>query len=422
MEGRKHRRRGLLGPIVALALLAGQAGILTAQAAPPVDSPGPPSADGVIPVIADTQSSNDDCGQLGFDHGISIASNSEASADAMTVTATGYNSPTGFADWSSTLPVHGVYVKGGPSGGDLFAYPAGDTGDHDLHTPQKPDGGYYSLSHLAICWNDAPPEPHVSVVKVNDPGGIVQNGDSITYTLSVSNDGIATASDVHVADQLPAGVTFADATAGCGEVAGLVTCALGDIGADANVSADIAVTVDDGFCGRILNDAHVSAANETEQAAGNIDSNEVSNSVECEDPGPPDLQVTKTSDAGGILHEGDSFLYTITVTNVGDVQATGVELDRRAPPEGCAEHLGLPLPEVRRAPVCHRQFHPTGRYRSGDGQLRPHHARTGRFRVGRVQGRRDGRGVRCDHERRGCGGHQRADREHRSRQPCRGFG
>jgi uncharacterized repeat protein (TIGR01451 family) len=332
MDGRKHRRRGLLGPIVALALLAGQAGILTAQAAPSVDSPGPLSADGVVPVIADTQSSNDDCGQLGFDHGISIASNGQASSGAMTVTVSGYNGPPGFADWSATLPVHGVYVKGGPSGGNLFGYPAGDTGDHDLHTPQKPDGGYYSVSHLAICWNDVPPEPDVSVVKVNDPGGVVQSGDPITYTLSVSNDGTGTAVDVHVADQLPAGVTFADATAGCGEAAGLVTCDLGDMGSGASVSVDITVTVDDGICGPIVNDAHVSAANETEQAAGNNGSNEVSNSAECEEPSSPDLHVTKTSDADGILHEGDSFLYTLTVTNVGDVHATGVELIDALPP------------------------------------------------------------------------------------------
>ena len=332
MKGRRYRRRGSLGPILSLALLAGQAGILTAQAAPPVDSPGPPSADGVVPVIADTQSSNDDCGQLGFDHGISIASNGQASSGAMTVTVAGYNSPTGFADWSSTLPVHGVYVKGGPSGGNLFGYPAGDAGDHDLHTPQKPDGGYHSVSHLAICWNDVPVEPDVSVVKTNDPGGVVQNGDSITYTLSVSNDGTGTAIDVHLADQLPAGVTFAGATTGCGEAAGLVTCALGDIGAGASVSVHITVTVDEGSCGPIANDAHVSASNETEQAAGNNDSNEVSNSAECEEPGPPDLQVTKASDADGILQGGDSFLYTITVTNIGDVQATGAELIDTLPP------------------------------------------------------------------------------------------
>ena len=347
MNGPKHRtgrRRGLLAPIVVVVLLAGQAGILTAQATPPVDSPGPPSADGIVPVIADTQSSNDDCGQLGFDHGISIASNGQASSGDMTVTITGYNGPTGFVDWSSTLPVHGVYVKGGPSGGNLFSYPAGDTGDHDLHTPQKADGGYYSVSHVAICWNDVPTEPDVSVVKANDPDGVVLNGDSITYTLTVSNDGTDTAIGVHVTDQLPAGVTFADATAGCDEAAGLVTCALGDIGPGASVSVDITVTVDDGFCGPIVNAAHVSASNETEQAAGNNDSNEVNNSVECEEPSPPDLQVTKTSDAEGILHGGDSFLYTITVTNIGEVQATGVELIDSLPPGDALSISVSPFP------------------------------------------------------------------------------
>ncbi len=344
MNGRRHRQPGRLGPIVALALLAGHAGILTAEAAPPVDSPGPPSADGVVPAIADTQSSNDDCGLLGFDHGISVASSGQASSGAMTITVTSYDAPTGFADWSSTLPVHGVYVKGGPSGGDLFAYPGGDTGDQDLHTPRKPDGGYYSVSHVALCWNDVPAEPDVSVVKANDPGGVVQVGDEITYTLSVSNDGTGTAIDVHVADQLPSGVTFADATAGCGEAAGLVTCALADIGAGAIVSVDVTVTVDDGSCGPIVNEAHVSAANETEQAAGNNGSNAVSNSAGCEEPGPPDLQVTKTSDAGGILHAGDSFLYTISVTNVGGEQATGVELIDALPPGDALSISVSPFP------------------------------------------------------------------------------
>jgi uncharacterized repeat protein (TIGR01451 family) len=343
-HSRAHRHQVLLGPIVVLALLAGQAGVLTANAAPPVDSPGPPSADGVAPVIADTRSSNDDCGQLGFDHGISIASNGQASSGDMTVTITGYDSPTGFVDWSSTLPVHGVYVKAGPSGGDLFAYPAGDTGDQDLHTPQKADGGYYSVSHLAVCWNDVPAQPDVSIAKANDPMGVVQNGDSITFTLTVSNDGADTATDVQVTDRLPAGVAFADAAADCHEGAGSVTCALGDIEAGAIVSVDITVTVDDGFCGPIVNTAHVSASNEMEQAEGNNDSNDVRNSVECEEPSSPDLQVTKTSDAGGILHEGDDFLYTITVTNVGEVEATGVALIDELPPGDALSVSVSPFP------------------------------------------------------------------------------
>ncbi len=148
MTGPKHQapKRGVfLAPVLMIAFALGQTGILGAQAAPPVDSPGPPSSDGVQPMIADTQSSNDDCGQLGFDHGISIASNGQVSGGDLTVTVTDYNSPTGYVDWSSNLPIHGVYAKGGPSGGNLFNYPAGDTGDHDLHTPQKPDGGYYAV-------------------------------------------------------------------------------------------------------------------------------------------------------------------------------------------------------------------------------------------------------------------------------------
>ena len=321
--------------------MRGRSASSAVQAAPPVDSPGPPSADGVQPVIADTQSSNDDCGQLGFDHGISIAGNGQASSGAMTVTVTGYNSPTGFADWSSNLPIHGVYVKGGPSGGNLFNYPAGDTGDQDLHTPQKPDGGYYGVSHLAFCWNDVATAPDVSIVKANDPQGVVQHGDSITYTLTVTNDGDATATDVHATDQLPAGVTFVEATAGCGEAAGLVTCALGDIGAEASVSVDITVTVDDTVCGSIANVAHVSAANETGDATENNNSNEVTNSVECEEPSPPDLQVTKSSDAEGLLHEDDEFLYTITVTNVGDEVATGVTFIDELPP-GDALYVAIP--------------------------------------------------------------------------------
>jgi uncharacterized repeat protein (TIGR01451 family) len=323
---RAGRRGGLLGPTLLIALIAGQAGTLAAQAAPPADSPGPPSADGVQPVIADTRSSNDDCIELGFDHGISIAGNGQVSSGALTVTVTGYNVPTGFADWSSNDPIHGVYVKGGPSGGNLFSYPAGDTGDQDLHTPQKSDGGYYAVSHLAFCWNDVPIEPNVVLTKANDPNGVVVHGASITYILTATNVGGATATGVEVSDPLPAGVTFVGATAGCSEAGGLVTCALGDIGPGASLAVEITVSVDERTCGPIVNAAHVAASNEHAGASGDNDSNQVTNAVECDEPIPPDLRVTKSSDADGILQDGDDVLYTITVTNVGDEDATGVEL------------------------------------------------------------------------------------------------
>jgi uncharacterized repeat protein (TIGR01451 family) len=352
-------------------LALGPAGTWIARADAPVDSPGPPSADGVQPVIADTQSSSDDCGELGFDHGIAIAGNGQVSSGDLTVTVIGYNSSTGFADWSSTRPIHGVYVKGGPIGGNLFSYPAGDTRDQDLHTPENTGTGSYEVSHFAFCWNAVVLGPDVTIAKANDPVGVASTGDPIAYTLTVSNEGDATAVAIVVTDQLPVGVTFADATAGCSEAAGLVTCALDDINAGAGLDVAITVTVDEGFCGAFVNSAEVAASNENGQSDGNNSSNIVTNTVECGQPEPPDLQVSKRSGAAGILHDGDGFLYTITVTNVGDEIATGVELidvlpagalDVGFPPfptfagKACAVTSsvlpgGVPYAEVRCGPV-----------------------------------------------------------------------
>lgn len=320
----RHERSIGSKALAVTVLLAIQLTATVSSAAPPVDSPGPASADGVVPTIVDTASSSNDCGLLGFDHGIAVNGNGQGASAGVTVTVSGYNSPTGFLDWSSSAPILAVYVKGGPSGGDLFSYPAGDTGDQDLHTPRKPVGGFYGVSHAAFCWNDVAPAPDVTIVKTNDPDGTVIAGATITYTLTVSNGGTATTTNVVVTDQLPPGVTFVDATSGCTESAALVTCNVGDIGAGAELSLGITVSVDAEFCGSIENVAHVEAANELGAALENNGSNGVTNDVSCEQPSPPNLQITKSSGADGILHEGDAFLYTVTVTNVGDESATGV--------------------------------------------------------------------------------------------------
>ena len=188
--------------------------------------------------------------------------------------------------------------------------------------------------------NDVPVLPDVTIAQANDPDGPIPEGSSITYALTVTNEGDATASAVEVTDQLSPDVTFAVAAAGCAESAGLVACALGDIAAGASLELDITVTVNEDSCGAIGNSASVSASTESGEAGVNNTSNEVSNHVECDQSAPPalqvsdgpDLQVSKGSDAAGILHDGDDFLYTITVTNTGDRAATGVELFDVLPP------------------------------------------------------------------------------------------
>ncbi|MGH2679716.1 MAG: DUF7507 domain-containing protein [Actinomycetota bacterium] len=282
MRSRTHgaRRRGsLLASLLGLGLglALGQTGTLAARAAAPVDVPGAPSADGVQPLIADTGSSNDGCAELGLDHALPIADSGQISGGRRT---------------------------------------------------------------MMYCRNDPPTEPDVTVDTANEPAGVVLAGNTITYILTVANGGNETATGVQVTDQLQTGVTFVDATVGCAESGGLVTCALGDIGPDAGLEVELTVTVDDGFCGSIVNSAHVSATNETGAATENNDAGDATSAVACDEPAEPDLRVTKSSDADGILREGDDVLYTITVTNVGDEPAVGVDLLDVLPPG--ALHVAVP--------------------------------------------------------------------------------
>ena len=99
---------------------------------------------------------------------------------------------------------------------------------------------------------------------------------------------------VEITDQVPEEVTSVDPEVGCAEDVDLVTCVSDETDTGANIPVRVAEAVDE--------------------------------------PNPPDLQVSKTSDADGILHDGDDLLYTITVTNAGDEEATGVEVVDILPP------------------------------------------------------------------------------------------
>ena len=54
-------------------------------------------------------------------------------------------------DWTSSFPILGVFVKGG-SGGNLYRYEAGSSGDTLLHAPANSSGGWAALSHISFCY------------------------------------------------------------------------------------------------------------------------------------------------------------------------------------------------------------------------------------------------------------------------------
>jgi uncharacterized repeat protein (TIGR01451 family) len=67
-------------------------------------------------------------------------------------------------------------------------------------------------------------------------------GTNVTYALTVTNNGTATATGVTVTDTLPSGVTFDSATGGVTPVAGALNFSIGSLAAGASTSVSIVVT------------------------------------------------------------------------------------------------------------------------------------------------------------------------------------
>jgi uncharacterized repeat protein (TIGR01451 family) len=86
-------------------------------------------------------------------------------------------------------------------------------------------------------------ESDLSVIKTAN-ADTVRVGDMITYTLVVSNAGDDDAIGVMLVDTLSDLVIFSDASEGCVEDAGVVTCDIGNLAADASITLTIVVTAD----------------------------------------------------------------------------------------------------------------------------------------------------------------------------------
>jgi uncharacterized repeat protein (TIGR01451 family) len=95
----------------------------------------------------------------------------------------------------------------------------------------------------------------LGITKADSPDP-VQVGGNLTYTLTVTNHGPQTATGVTVVDNLPVGVSFVSASAGCVELDGVVTCSVADLPVDGVVEITIVVTAD--VEGVITNTATVS--------------------------------------------------------------------------------------------------------------------------------------------------------------------
>ena len=113
--------------------------------------PGPPSGNGIEPVFVPD---NPTCGCLGYgdyekkiEPVVSGTYNID-STNTITIVVSG-----SYFDWTSTIGIDSVVVKGGPNA-NLYVYDPEALSDTNLHAPINPSNGQpYGLSHVSFCYD-----------------------------------------------------------------------------------------------------------------------------------------------------------------------------------------------------------------------------------------------------------------------------
>lgn len=155
-------------------------------------------------------------------------------------------------------------------------------------------------------------------------------GQSLTYRLTVANDGTAsgpaTTSGVRLVDELPAGVTLVSATPSSGSCSGTTTivCGLGILPGGASATVDIAVQLASTTTGTLTSTATVSATTSDPNTGNNT-----STATTTVAPAA-DVSISNT-DTPDPVRVGKTLTYTLTAGNAGPAQATSVTVKDTLP-------------------------------------------------------------------------------------------
>ena len=155
--------------------------------------------------------------------------------------------------------------------------------------------------------------------------GTPEEGDTVTFTVTVTNSGPAQATNVSIDDALPAGLTIGSVTPSTGTWTD-PTWTIGTLNSGASATLSIVADVDAGTAGSTITNNVTNVS--LDQTDSNTTADDLSESVTVGNS--TDLFITKIVD-NGIPNEGDTVTFTVTVTNSGPAQATNVSIDDALP-------------------------------------------------------------------------------------------
>ena len=158
------------------------------------------------------------------------------------------------------------------------------------------------------------PKADLSITKNTSSAGIA--GQSMVYTVVVTNNGPSSAASVSVADPTPAGLTFVSNSGGCTSA---YPCALGTLTSGQTVSITSTYTIGAGAAGSVITNTATVSSTTTDPTAGNNTAVKATSIT-----GSADITITKTGPASST--PGSTLSYTITVTNNGPSDAAAVSV------------------------------------------------------------------------------------------------
>jgi uncharacterized repeat protein (TIGR01451 family) len=247
-------------------------------------------------------------------------------------------STAGASDVASTQITDGSPSGTGPQFVNAGTYFLSETGTSDGYTASDftctDDGSPTTVGannsvtvnkgDTVVCSVTNTQNPNVTITKTADDAN-VSAGQSIGYTITVSNTGGSTAHNVAVSDTLPTGTASAwsidtQSNAGlCSITTGTLSCGPTDLAAGDSFSVHIASTTSAENCGTYDNTASV-----TSDDGGSGKDEAV---ITCHEQA---VHITKTPD-DATVSAGDQIGYTITVSATGNSESNNVQVSDPLP-------------------------------------------------------------------------------------------
>ncbi len=263
---------------------------------------------------------------------------------AVRVTNLGPSNATGVII-TDTLPASGTFVSasdGGTESGGVVTWPSvgsmtpADTVTYTVTLVAPPTGSLVNVAAAIAATSDPNTANNTSSVStsVTEQADIdvsktgpasVDAGDTITYTVQVTNGGPSNASSVSIRDTLPVSGTFVSASNGGSESSGVVTWpTVATMTPTDTVSYTVTFVAP--ATGSLTNRATATASTADPNSANNVST--VATSVTEQ----ADLEVLKSGPAAA--NAGDTIVYSLRVTNLGPSDAAAVVISDTLPGAG----------------------------------------------------------------------------------------